>query len=78
MERLSILCEPTRTSDPTPRPHFKRFITFCSSLEKNMDATRKAVVAIALAEYQALQNKYAIGHRQRYGILLKTSDMIVY
>ena len=25
-----------------------------------MDATRKAVVAVALAEYQALQNKYVL------------------
>ncbi|CAL8291689.1 unnamed protein product [Gadus morhua 'NCC'] len=30
------------------------------SSEKNMDATRKAIVAVALADYQALQNKYVL------------------
>jgi hypothetical protein len=54
---FSILCKPTRISDLTPRPHFKRFIIFARSLEENKDATRKAVVAVALAEDQALQNK---------------------
>ena len=56
MLRTSILCEPTRISDLTPRPHFKRFIILLS-LEENMDATRKAVVAVALAEDQAIQYK---------------------
>ena len=30
MVRFSILCDTTRISDLTPRPHFNRFIMFCS------------------------------------------------
>ena len=42
-------------SDATPP--LQAFYYFARSLEENMDATRKAVVAVALAEDQALQNK---------------------
>ena len=42
-------------SDATPT--LQAFYYFARSLEENMDATRKAVVAVALAEDQALQNK---------------------
>ena len=56
-----IVNEPTRTSDMTSLPHFKRSgMFFASESEKNMDATRKAVAMVALVEYQALQNKYVL------------------
>ncbi|CAL8388951.1 unnamed protein product [Boreogadus saida] len=42
-------------SDATPT--LQAFYYFARSLEENMDATRKAVVAVVLAEDQALQNK---------------------
>ncbi|CAL8234453.1 unnamed protein product [Arctogadus glacialis] len=38
-------------------PTLKSFYYFARSLEENMDATRKAVVAVALAEDQAIQYK---------------------
>ena len=42
-------------SDATPT--LQAFYYFARSLEENMDATRKAVVAVALAEDQAIQYK---------------------
>ena len=42
-------------SDATPT--LQVFYYFARSLEENMDATRKAVVAVALAEDQAIQYK---------------------
>ena len=42
-------------SDATPT--LQAFYYFARSLEENMDATRKAVVVVPLAEYQALQNR---------------------
>jgi len=51
MVRSIIPNEPTRISDLTSSPHFKRSIMFCVS------ESEKAVVMVALAEYQALTFK---------------------
>ena len=50
--RFSILCEPTRTSDVTPRPHFKRFIMFCASVVGEKHGRHpESCVAVALADF---------------------------
>ncbi|CAL8404454.1 unnamed protein product [Boreogadus saida] len=51
----SLRTDSDLASDATPT--LQTFYHFAQSLEENMDATRKAVVAVALAEDEALQNK---------------------